>query len=101
MKYLLNIFTAIFLVGVIALGVLFALQNQEAVPLDLLVYSFPPKSIALWVLAAFGIGGLAGMLASSALMLRSRASLGSTRRQLAKARAELDQVRDEAPKTIV
>ena len=101
MKYLLNIFTAIFLVGVIALGVLFALQNQEAVALDLLVYSFPPKSIALWVLSAFGIGGLAGMLASSALMLRSRASLGSTRRQLAKARAELGQVRAEVPKTIV
>ena len=101
MKYLFNILTAIFLVGVIALGVLFALQNQEPVPLDLLVYRFPPKSIALWVLVAFGLGGLFGMLASSALMLRSRASLGSTRRQLAKARAELEQGRDEPPKMIV
>lgn len=101
MKYLFNILTAIFLVGVIALGVLFALQNQDEVPLDLLVYSFPPKSIALWVLVAFGLGGLFGMLASSALMLRSRASLGATRRQLARVRAELDKGREEAPKMIV
>ena len=37
MKYIRNILTAIFLLGVIAAGILFALQNQDAVPLDLLV----------------------------------------------------------------
>ncbi len=100
MKYIRNILTAIFLLGVIAAGILFAVQNQDAVPLDVLVHTFEPRSIALWVLAAFGIGGLAGLLVSSLMLLRSRASLGSARRQLARARSELEQARGEAPKTV-
>ena len=100
MKYIRNILSAIFLLGVVAAGILFAVQNQDAVPLDLLVYTFEPKSIALWVLGAFCIGGLVGLLASSLMLVRSRASLGAARRQLARARTELEQARAESAKTV-
>ena len=68
-----------------AVWILFALQNKAPVALDVLVHTFEPQSLALWVLCAFAIGGLLGMMVSSALLLRTRASLASVRRQLARA----------------
>ena len=83
----------VFAGAAVVLGAMFALQNTQPVPLDLLAIKLPPRSIALWVLLAFGLGGLIGLLVSSAYMLRARAALGSTRRQLAKARTELENER--------
>jgi putative membrane protein len=93
MKQLRTIFTVLILLAGIALGVMFALQNKQAVPLDMLVVTFPPRSLALWILAAFALGGLAGLLISWIYLLRARAALGSSRRQLARTRAELEQLR--------
>ena len=96
MKFLRKIITILIVLATIGVGVLFALQNKVPVPLDLLVYTFEPKSLALWVLAAFALGGLLGMLISSVIMVRMQASLGSSKRQLAKARTEVDKLRSSA-----
>lgn len=93
MKLLRNLLYIALVVAMAAVGVLFALQNEMPVPLDLLVVSFEPRSLALWLLIAFAIGGLLGMLMSSALVLRTRTALASANRQLARSRAELDKLR--------
>ena len=62
MKLLRNLLTLVLVIGAAAVGVLFALQNETPVALDMLVYTFEPRSLALWVLSAFAIGGLVGML---------------------------------------
>ncbi len=93
MKQLRTIFTVLILLAGIALGVMFALQNKQAVPLDMLVFTFAPRSLALWVLASFALGGLAGLLVSWLYLLRARTALGSSKRQLARTRAELEQLR--------
>jgi putative membrane protein len=97
MKLLRNILTMVVVLATLAAGVLFALQNKSPVPLDMLVYTFEPQSLALWVLGAFAIGGVLGMLVSSAILVRTRATLNSSKRQLEKARAELSRLRSEAP----
>ncbi len=79
--------------GMAAVGVLFAIQNPQAVPLDVLVITLPPRSIALWVLGALTLGGVFGVLLSSFAMLRLRARLMAARRQVASAQAELDRNR--------
>jgi uncharacterized membrane protein YciS (DUF1049 family) len=94
MKFLRNLFTVVIVLATVAVGVLFALQNKMPVPLDLLVYTFAPRSLALWVLAAFAVGGVLGMLISSVILVRMQASLATVKRQLAKARAEADKLRD-------
>ena len=93
MKLLRNLFTIVIVLATLAMGVLFALQNKIPVSLDLLVYTFDPKSLALWILAALATGGLIGMLISSAMILRLRTSLSSANRQLSKAKTELDSLR--------
>ncbi len=84
MKYLKNILYFAAFAAVLALGVFFAIQNTATVPLDLLVISLPERSIALWVLLAFGAGGIIGMLTSMGLVLRLRTTLLRVNRQLAK-----------------
>ena len=76
-----------------ALGVLFALQNADPVPLDVLVMTLPPRSLALWVLGALALGGVLGVLLSSIAVLRLRARLLATRRQMASAQSELERIK--------
>lgn len=74
-------------------GVLFALQNDVAVPLDLLVYRFAPRSVALWVLTAFALGGLCGVLVASVVSLSLRTRMRLLNRQLTRAQSEADRLR--------
>lgn len=53
-------------------ALLFCLSNSAPVPLDLVFYRLPPAPSGVWVLGAFVIGGLAGLLASSAALWRGR-----------------------------
>jgi putative membrane protein len=100
MKAFRKLLTLVIVLATIAVGVLFALQNKAPVPLDLLVYTFNPKSLALWVLASLALGGLLGLLASSAIVLRLRTSLASANRKLAKATAELAKLGAPASKEV-
>lgn len=93
MKILRAIIYLLVLLAAIAGGVLFALQNTQAVPLDLLIYQFGERSLALWVLVSLGIGGLLGLLASSLIILRLRTRLAVIRRSLERTRTELDRLR--------
>jgi putative membrane protein len=97
MSFIRKLLIILLVLATIAAGVLFALQNKAPVPLDLLVYAFPPRSVSLWVLCAFGLGGLLGMVASSGMMLRLRTSLRSANRQLKRARLELDKLQNPSP----
>lgn len=79
--------------AMLALGVLFALQNSQLVVLDLLVHEFAPRSLALWLLAALALGGVLGLLVSSIIILRLRAGLSVAQRKLDKCKIELDRLR--------
>jgi putative membrane protein len=94
MKLLRNLLTALVVLVTLGVGVLFALQNKIPIPL---VYTFEPRSLALWILLAFALGGILGMVVSSVILVRTRASLGSCKRQLEKARVEVSRLRDEPP----
>ncbi len=72
------------LLAILAISVLFAVQNTATVPLDLLIISLPERSVALWVLLAFALGGVVGMLTSVGVVWRLRASLLSANRKLRK-----------------
>ncbi|MEM8561728.1 MAG: LapA family protein [Pseudomonadota bacterium] len=85
----------------VTLGGFFAVQNMQAVPLDVLVYTFEPRSLALWILIAFALGGVLGLIVSSAYLVRSGAALRSSRRQLDKARTELAREKGRGTELVV
>ena len=93
MNLLRRLLIILIVLATIVVGVLFALQNTALVPLDLLVYTFDPKSLALWVLAAFAVGGVLGMLTASGIILRLRTSARMANKRTAKVMSELDTLR--------
>ena len=93
MKLIGTLITILVVALTAGLGMLFALQNEVPVPLDVLIYRFEPRSLALWVLSAFAVGGLFGLLFSSVITLRQRAALSRSRRQLARTESELERLR--------
>ena len=93
MKILSTVLSILVALAMLGIGMLFALQNKVPVPLDVLVYTFEPRSLALWILLAFALGGVTGLLLSSMITLRQRARLASTRRQLARSQGELERLR--------
>src|SRR5690606_18462358 len=78
MNMLRKVVSLLVVLAMLAVGVLFALQNPQPVGLDLLLYEFAPRSLALWLLAALAVGGVLGMLVSSVIILRLRTSLAVT-----------------------
>jgi putative membrane protein len=95
MRFFRNLLTFVILCGVLAVGMLFAVQNTVAVPLDLLFVQLSERSVSLWVLLAFASGGVVGMLTSLGLVVRLRASLMQANRKLRQ--AEKASARERVP----
>ena len=81
------------LAAVLAFGVLFSIQNTAEVPLDILILRLPEQSLALWVLLAFALGGIIGMLISGWAILRLKSETMLVRRKLARREQELKKLR--------
>lgn len=96
MSLLRNLLALVVVVAMAAAGALFALQNEAAVPLDVLVYQFQPRSIALWVLSAFAVGAILGLLMASFLVLRLRTRLRLLSRQLTRAQTDAERLRSQS-----
>ena len=93
MKLLINLLLVLLVLATVAVGVLFSLQNSQPVPMDVLVYQFEPRSLALWVLGALTLGGILGIVMSWGIVLKLRASLRIARRQLQRSQQEVDALR--------
>ncbi|MFT4615480.1 MAG: putative membrane protein [Bacteroidia bacterium] len=93
MKLLKKLLTLLIVLAMIGLGMMFSTANDMQVPLDFLLYTFAPKSLALWILLAFALGGILGMAASSLLLLGTRTSLRTSRKQLDRSREEVSKLR--------
>jgi lipopolysaccharide assembly protein A len=72
---------ALFVLVVVA-GALFTIQNEATVPLDLLVVQLPARSVALWVIVAFIVGGLVGLGLSILTIVRLKGESILLRRRL-------------------
>ncbi|GAB3379770.1 LapA family protein [Spongiibacter taiwanensis] len=83
MGWIKSLFTAVVLLAVLAVGVLFTIENDVAVPLNVLVAELPAQRLSTWLILAFFLGGLLGMLAASVAMARLQTSRMVLKRRLA------------------
>jgi len=89
MRRLARFLTLLLLIVVVLAGFLFIIKNDIKTGLWL-GKELEPRSLGLWVLAAFMAGGLAGLLLGLGLWgkLRQRLALTQSRQQLQKCRDE-------------
>lgn len=73
--------TLLLAVLAIAAGGLFALQNTQSVPLDLVLFQLPSQPIAIWILLALALGVAIGLAAGAVLALRRAATIRRLRKQ--------------------
>ena len=98
MRWILRLLGLVILVAVAVVGVLFSIQNNTPVPLDLLVVQLPAVDVSIWLIAALGLGVVLGMLAASLALLRPTAAGTGVRRQLTQCARKLAKVRHAVPK---
>lgn len=82
MRLIRSILVFLLLLLVLAVGLLFTIQNDVLVPLNVLVADLPAQRLSTWVILAFFVGGLAGLAASSIVIIRLQASRLRLRRLL-------------------
>lgn len=93
MRWLKRLVTLLVLVLVLAGGLLFSLQNATSVPVDLLVYQTVERPVSVWLLMAFTLGGVVGLVVGSAALVKVQSSRLRLRRQLEACEKELAQLK--------
>lgn len=93
MRWLKRLVTVLVLALVLAGGLLFSLQNAITVPVDLLVYQTVERPVSVWLLVAFALGGVIGLVVGSAALVRVQSSRLRLRRQLQACEKELAQLK--------
>lgn len=83
MGWLKSLFKVVVLLAVLAVGVLFTVENDVVVPLNVLVVDLPAQRLSTWMVLAFFLGGLLGLLAGSLAMARLQASRMVLKRRIA------------------
>lgn len=86
-----RILLGLLLLLVMLFGILFSIQNSDRASLDLLVLQLPEQRVSLWVLAAFALGGMIGMLLSMSAILRLKSRLLIAENRLQRREKELSQ----------
>ena len=89
MRLIRSILVFFLLLLVLAVGLLFTIQNDVLVPLNVLVADLPAQRLSTWVILAFFVGGLAGLAASSIVIIRLQASRLRLRRLLASQKTKI------------
>ena len=93
MRVLQRLLVTVLLIVVLAFGVLFSIQNTDKAALDLLIIQLPEQQVSLWVLLAFVVGGMVGLLVSSAAIIRLKSQSLLLQRRLDKREKELSSLR--------
>ena len=96
MRWIRRALIAILLLLVLVFGLLFSLQNVQSVPLDLIALQLHERPLAVWLLAAFALGGLAGLAAGSLALVKLQANRYRLRRRLETCERELSELRGSA-----
>ncbi len=97
MKLLKALLVVAIVLVVLFAGLLFSVENDVAVPLSLIVVELPEQRLSVWLMAAFAIGGVCGVLAAGFSNLRLRLSRTLVNRKLHRTEAELQRSRTPLP----
>lgn len=90
LKWIKRLSALALLLAVLVFGVFFTLQNTQPIALDLLFIVLPEQYLALWVLSAFALGGVVGVIVSSLAIVQLRGRQLSLQRKLHRQEKELD-----------
>src|SRR5690606_14407323 len=84
----------------VLLALVFSLNNQMAVSLNFLLFETQPHGVAVWIIMAFVIAALVGILITMLATVETSVSRRSLRKRLSHAERQLEQSRAENGRTL-
>ncbi|HSP32231.1 MAG TPA: LapA family protein [Halomonas sp.] len=93
MRWIKGLILAVILLIVVLVGILFAVNNQQTIALNLIWLELPAVSLSVWLLATLVFGVVLGMLAMLGVYVRLKATLARSQRQNKQQSKELDSLR--------
>ncbi|WP_404377270.1 lipopolysaccharide assembly protein LapA domain-containing protein [Vreelandella aquamarina] len=100
MRWIKGLILAVILLVVLLVGILFAVNNQQAIGLNLIWAELPAVSLSVWLLATLAVGVIVGMLAMLGVYIRLKARLARSERHNKQQRKELDRLRTQGFKEL-
>ena len=98
MGWLRKTLIALLVIFVLLVGLIFSLNNQIQVSLNFLFFRTPALGVAFWIIIAFVIGGLLGILLTSAIVMRQSLTRRRLERRLGKTEKALERQHSETAK---
>ena len=71
MQYLKRLVALAMALGVGVWSLVFSLSNQQQVALNLVFFELSSQRVSLWIVGAFVLGGIVGMLSASGALFRA------------------------------
>ncbi|MEE3168962.1 MAG: LapA family protein [Pseudomonadota bacterium] len=84
----------------ILLALVFSLNNQMAVSLNFLLFETQPHGVAVWIIMAFVIGALVGVLITTLATVRTSVSRRALQKRLDRAEQALEKSRAQNDRTL-
>lgn len=88
-----KILITVLVLVLILLALVFSLNNQMAVSLNFLLFETPPHGVAVWIIMAFVLGALVGVLIATFATVRTSVSRRSLQKRLDRAEQALEKAR--------
>ncbi|MCV6611604.1 MAG: LapA family protein [Amphritea sp.] len=101
MRFVKTLLVLILGIAFLYCGWTFAVLNTELVSINLFFFTLPEASLSVWLMAAFVVGGIAGVLISGLALMTLKLRLQNARRKINAANKELDQLRTGSLKNSV
>lgn len=95
MRRLMRILTAILLFIILLFSISFSLLNRTPVVLDFGVTSLSAQPVSVWIISAFCLGGILGLLLGGRFLsiLRNRNTIRRQRKELVSSKREINELK--------
>lgn len=102
MRQITQLLSGFFLLLVFAVSITFSYFNPTPIGLDIGLWQLSPQPVSVWVIGAFVLGGLLGLLLGLGIFrkLKSRAEIRRLNKALREAEIEVAQLRSNSLKNI-
>ncbi len=95
-----KILIILLVLALILLALVFSLNNQMAVSLNFLLFETQPHGVAVWIIMAFVIGALFGVLMTMLATVRTSVSRRTLKKRLDRAEQALEKSRAQNDRTL-
>ncbi len=95
-----KILIVLLVLALILLALVFSMNNQIEVPLNFLIFETQPYSVAIWIILAFAIGALVGVLMATLATVKAKVSRRTLQKKLERTEQTLEKERIQHDRTV-